>query len=64
MPAGAVRAILIAEGVRRLLNTSPELVETDKPALMKDFNMMLYRNGHKYKFRIEIIDRVLEKYDN
>ena len=34
-----------------------------KGALISDFNMLLYRTGHSFKYRVDVIKRVLKKYE-
>ena len=48
---------------RRLMNTSPDPVPVMKEALISDFNMLLYRTGHSFKYRVDVIKRVLKKYE-
>ena len=48
---------------RRLMNTSPDLVPVMKEALISDFNMLLYRTGHSFKYRVDVIKRALKKYE-
>lgn len=62
LSTGVKRSILVSEGLRRLLNTSPALIEEYKPQLMDDFNKMMMRSGHYYKLCVKIVQIVLEKY--
>ena len=48
---------------RRLMNTSPDPVPVMKEALISDFNMLLYRTGHSFKYRVDVIKRALKKYE-
>ena len=34
-----------------------------KEALISDFNMLLYRTGHSFKYRVDVIKRALKKYE-
>ena len=63
LSAGTKRSILVAEGLRRLVNTSPEVINMYKSALMEEFNQTMNNSGHKYNFRLKVTQIVLEKYD-
>ena len=63
MPPGSKQAILTAEGVRRLYNTSPALVDQYKSKLMVEFNRVMYCSGHSQSYRMQITNKVLNKYN-
>ena len=60
----AKRAILIEEGMRRLYNTSRELVEDDsiKTTILQEFNFWARYSGHSEKFRLSVTKEILKRY--
>ena len=56
LSASAKRAILVAEGVRRLRNCHPDLPVKEKAFHMNNFNLAMMDCGHEVKFR-EIVNR-------
>ena len=61
MPAGAKKGILIAEGLRRLLNTSPETIDDNIRQVIEEFNVDMFRSGHSHKFRVMVSSKVYRK---
>ena len=64
MSAGAKRSILVAKGLRRMYNTSPDIISSLKADLISGFNHDMFVSGHKYNFRVQIINKVLIQYAN
>ena len=62
MPMSMKRAILVQEGLRRSLNTSPEFFEMEKKDLMINFNIMMCQAEYTENFRLSVTDKVLRSY--
>ena len=62
MPYDMKCAVLVQEGLRMLLNTSPEHVETKKKEMMKLFNVRMKSAGYKESTRINITMKVIDTY--
>ena len=62
MPLAMKKAIMTQEGMRRCLNTSPELFDGLKNELMTDFNERMFAAGYNEEMRGDILKSVLEKY--
>ena len=62
MPSRLVFTTLVEEGMRRLRNTSPSLIPTEKAALMKEFNLWMMQSGHTQEFRLNVTRKVMLKY--
>ena len=54
--------MLAQEGIRRLRNTRPDLVEDLKVELMEDFAEMMMRSGYPEHMRASVIQAVLVGY--
>lgn len=55
-PAKLKRSTLTQEGVRRLMNVSPEYEEEERTRVMTEFDLKLRYSGYKKKFRFEVIE--------
>ena len=64
LPASAKRSILVAEGLRRLLNCHPDLPNTMKAGFLTEFNLRMKECGHEHHFRQVVTKRAVEKYVN
>ena len=62
MPHNMKCSILVQEGLRMLLNTSPEHISTKRKELLRLFNMRMKTAGYKENTRISITIKVLDKY--
>ena len=47
-----------------MYNTSPNIVQDVREDILSEFNADMYRSGHAFKYRISIINTVMEKYEN
>ena len=54
--------MLAQEGIRRLRNTRPDLVENLKVELMEDFAEMMMKSGYPEHLRASVIQAVLVGY--
>ena len=63
LPAANKRAILISEGVRRLMNCSRDLSNDEKAAHLSDFNQAMAQCGHSESFRGVVTARAIGKYE-
>ena len=62
MPGKIKRTSLAQEGLRRLRNTRPSLVNIEKVKLMEDMAEMMLRSGYPEEYRREIIQSSLAGY--
>ena len=62
MPISMKIAIMVQEGLRRLLNTSPEMVENVKKLLLREFNKSMRAAGYAQNIRISVTEKILQKY--
>ena len=56
------RSILLAEGMRRLRNCSPELCWKEKVLFLNKFSSDLRYSGHSESFRMTILKRIVGRY--
>ena len=56
------RTMLAQEGIRRLRNTRPDLVEGLKVELMEDFSEMMMISGYPEHYRASVLQAVLTGY--
>ena len=52
---------MFQEGIRRLINVSPEVVETEKIGILAEYNNMMRVSGYDEAYRQEIIEGVLNR---
>ena len=52
---------MFQEGIRRLINVSPEVVETEKIGILAEYNNMMRVSGYNAAYRQEIIEGVLNR---
>ena len=62
VPSRVKRTMLAQEGIRRLRNTRPDLVEDLKVELMEDFAEMMMKSGYPEHMRASVIQAVLVGY--
>ena len=62
MPYNMKCSILVQEGLRMLLNTSPDHIVTKRKELMKIFNIRMKSAGYTENTRINITIKVIDKY--
>ena len=62
LPTSTKRSILVQEGLRRLRNTSPDLLWEHKVEHLNIFMLAMYKAGHQESFRVVVLKRVIAKY--
>ena len=62
LPDSMKKQILINEGLRRVVNCSPELSWSHKAKFLDQMCLYMMQGGHKYHKRVNIIDAVIDKY--
>jgi hypothetical protein len=62
-PIAGTRATITEETLRRLRNCSPEDKWEDKGRFLSKWAVALKRGGHSEKFRIELIEKAVRRYD-
>ena len=63
LPAANKRAILISEGVRRLMNCHVDLPDQEKADHLSEFNRVMAKCGHSESFRGIVTARAIGKYE-
>ena len=62
IPSSTKIAILIQEGLRRLFNTSPSIVEIEKVDILREFNVKMFEAGYPESVRLNVTEKVIDKY--
>ena len=64
MPSRLTFTTLVEEGLRRLRNTSLSLVQVEKEFLLRQFNLWMSKGGHDEDFWLNVMRKVLLKYQD
>ena len=62
MPISMKIAVMVQEGLRRLLNTSPEKLDEVRNDLLRDFNKSMRAAGIAQNIRINVTEKIIQKY--
>ena len=62
-PKSRIRAVMKEEVLRRLRNCSPEMTWEEKGVFLTEFAIEMRNSGHDEKFREEVMNRAVKKYE-
>ena len=64
MPIKVKKSILINEGLRRIRNNCLTGPFTNNIITIRNFNIVMYSSGHSEKFRLDVTNKILSKYQS
>ena len=62
-PRSRIKSVMVEEVLRRLRNCSPEMSWEEKGAHLTEFAKEMKNSGHKEKFREEVMNTAVKKYE-